>query len=90
MLDRDPLVQVRANCSYIRELLERGTTERPFVRGVVLFPGWFIERQPRGVDVWVLNEKALPSFLQQEDRRLGADQIAALSACLETQVRLLT
>ena len=86
--DRDPLVQVQANCRYVRELIERGCTVRPFIRGVVLFPGWWIERQPRGVDVWVLNEKVLPGFLHQEDRRLSADQIANLSECLATQVRL--
>ena len=86
--DRDPLVQVQANCRYVRELLERGCTVRPFIRGVVLFPGWWIERQPRGVDVWVLNEKVLPGFLHQEDRRLDADQIANLSECLATQIRL--
>lgn len=61
--DRDPVVQAKAQAHWLFDLLENSTGRRAFVQPVVLYPGWFVEPQPPGVEVWVLNEKALPTFI---------------------------
>jgi hypothetical protein len=34
---------------------------------VIVFPGWFVDPMPKGArEVWVLNPKALPSFIENE------------------------
>ena len=82
--DRQPddrvVIQARAQAAWLRELL-RATTGMAFdVRSVVLFPGWFIEQAPGSTrDIWVLNPKALPGFLRNEEAAL-ADSDVTLAA----------
>lgn len=61
--DRDPVVQAKAQARWLFDLLERSTGRRVFVQPIVIYPGWFVESQPGSGDVWVLNEKALPTFI---------------------------
>lgn len=61
--DHDPIVQARAQAGWLRDLLERSTGRKVFIQPVVIYPGWFVEPQPPKADVWVLNEKALPTFI---------------------------
>lgn len=71
--DRDPVTQARAQAAWLRELLTQSTGKRYEVRSVVLFPGWFVEQRPdTRRDVWLLEPKALPAFLQNEPLRLDA------------------
>ncbi len=88
--DRNPIEQAKAGAAHIAELLERATGRRPKVRPVVLYPGWWVERQPKGADVWVLNPKALPSFLDQEPLVFKPEEISLYSDALETHVRATT
>jgi hypothetical protein len=43
----------------------------------VLFPGWWVERPPKGtkLDVWVLNPKGLPAFLEHEHKVLSSEDV---------------
>jgi hypothetical protein len=61
--DRDPIVQAKSEARWLSNLFEQSTGRKVFVQPVVLYPGWFVEPQPPKVDVWVLNEKALPTFI---------------------------
>ncbi len=61
--DRDPVVQAKAQAAWLSDLLERSTGRKVFVQSVVLFPGWFVETLVSQPEVWVLNEKALPTFI---------------------------
>jgi hypothetical protein len=63
---RDPVAQVQGNARWLAEMLRASTGKEFPVRPVVLFPGWFVESPSRGCSVWVLNPKALPSFIQHE------------------------
>ena len=85
--DRDPLIQAQAASRRIGEILKEYAGEQVPVRGIVLYPGWFVERQPRGVETWVLNEKALPHFLNYEAPRLTTQQITVLKHALERSQR---
>jgi hypothetical protein len=77
--DRDPIVQVSLAARWLADKLQESTGKRFQVRGVVVFPGWFVEQQlPRG-PVWVLEPKMLPGFIEQEPKSVTAED-AALAA----------
>jgi hypothetical protein len=82
--ERDPIVQARAARDWIRDLLLDTTGIRYPVRGVVVFPGWWVESQKTGKrpDVWVLNEKAFVKWvaneivvIKSEDAALAASRL---------------
>lgn len=87
----EPIVQAKAGSKWLSELLEQSTGKRFAVRPVVTFPGWFVEptAEARNSDVWVLNPKALPSFVENSRAQLGTDdqKLAAfhLSRYIRTQ-----
>jgi len=82
--DRNPVVQARAVRDWIRELLLDTTAIRFPVRGVVVFPGWWVE-SPKGKtrpDVWVLNEKAFVKFIENEAVVIDEADVALASSRL--------
>ncbi len=85
---RDPIVQAQAAASHLRRLLEPASgLKRLPIRPVVLYPGWFVQRQPKGAAVWVLNPEALPAFLDYEDQTLSDEQIRRLAFLLTEHVK---
>jgi hypothetical protein len=85
--DRDPLIQARAGAKRLQEILERFTGRSVAVRPVVIFPNWFVDRQPAGVDIWVLNEKAFVGFLERESEKLNQETSRVLAEGLARYVR---
>lgn len=87
--DRDPIVQARAQAKWIKDLVNELTGKSYFVRPVVVYPGWFINPLPKGMraDVWVLNPKALPAYLENERNHLGNDEVSSITAHLSRYVR---
>ena len=65
------------------------STGKEFVaRPVIVFPGWFVENVTRKFNgVWVLEPKALPSFLKQEAVRLTSEEIKLASFHLSRFIR---
>ena len=89
--DRDPIVQARAQASWIREVLLESTGRRFDIRPVVLFPGWFIEQTEGSKrEVWVLNPKALPDFISREPRKLSDEDVRLASFHLSRFIRAAT
>jgi hypothetical protein len=86
-LDRDPLTQSRASADHIRDIIERTTGWRVQVRPVVVFWGWYVQRQPRGVAVWVLSAKALPTFVANEPSQHEPSDVRRMSEALAMYVR---
>jgi hypothetical protein len=86
--DRDPIVQARAQANWIRELLQESAGKQAFVRPVIVFPGWYIS-SPSGAskDIWVLEPKALPGFLQQELVRLSDTDIRLFAYHVSRSIR---
>lgn len=65
--DRDPVVQAKAQAAWLRELLAESTGRKFAVRPVIVFPGWYVEQPSNALrDLWVLEPKALPPFLEKE------------------------
>jgi len=85
--DRNPMDQAAAAAKWLERVLEESTGKQFRVRGVVVFPSWWIEqRSPRGA-VWVLEPKALPAFIQQEPESIVASDVALAASHLSRYVR---
>ena len=74
--DRDPLTQARAQATWLRNVLAESTGKQFSVMPVIAFPGWFVEQPTQRLpDIWVLEPKALPAFLEQEPLRLAPPDV---------------
>jgi len=87
--DTKPIVQVRAARKWLAELLKESTGRGFTVRPVVLYPGWYIEptAEAKASDVWVLNPKALPSFIANSKDQLQPDEVKLCAFHLARYVR---
>jgi hypothetical protein len=86
-MDRDPIVQVKAASNWIAELLKESTGKNFSVKPVVVFPGWFIEG--RRSDVWVLNPKALPTYIENERTAIAPEDVQLVTYHLARYIRTL-
>jgi Nuclease-related domain len=85
---RNPMIQVTSAAKWLETLLRESTGKRFFVRGVVVFPGWFVEQRGPTGDVWVLEPKALPRiYTECADHdcasRCGAGCLSFVEICEE-------
>ncbi|AKS43205.1 nuclease-related domain-containing protein [Wenzhouxiangella marina] len=86
--ERRPLIQAQAQASWLKTLLSESIGRSLDVRPVVLFPGWFIDsKQARQSPIWVLNPKALPTFLGNAPQRLSSEDIKLFSFHLSRWIR---
>lgn len=87
--DRDPLIQVKASANWLSRTLKESTGKEFSVRGVVLFPGWFVDPVPQDIkrDVWALEPKAFPSWLQRELPSLSESDVALVAFHLSRYIR---
>jgi len=74
-IDRNPIKQSRALTKWIKDLLEETTGKKLPVQGVVVFPGWFVEKMHEKDDVWVLNPKALPAFIRNSQHKIQMEDV---------------
>ena len=76
--DPGPIIQARAERDWIRDILSDTTGRRVAVRGIVVFPGWFVERSKTvsRPDIWVCNEKTLVKWVANEPDSLSAEDVA--------------
>jgi hypothetical protein len=86
--DRDAITQAMAQATWLGELLRKSTGRRFEVRPVIVYPGWFVQNTARkSSQIWVLNPKGLPSFLDREPVRLSREDIHIASSHLDRFVR---
>jgi hypothetical protein len=87
--DRDPVVQAKAQAGWLRALLAESTGRKFPARPVILFPGWWVEQGKSTTrEVWVLEPKALPAFLEHEPEVLTADDVKLASYHLSRFIRV--
>ena len=84
--DRDPIVQVSLAARWLTDKLHESTGKLWAVRGVVVFPGWFVEQPLRG-RVWVLEPKMLPGLIEQEPVSVTPEDVALAAFHLSRYVR---
>lgn len=89
---RNPVVQARAGAAWLAKLLEESTGKRFLVRGVVVFPGWWVEpmsaqwKRDSGKP-WVLEPKGLPGFIENEPETIAPSDVAMAAFHLSRYVR---
>lgn len=86
--DRDIVIQGKAQASWLRELLAESTGRKFAVRSAIVFPGWFVDYTgPKERTMWVLNPKALPTFLDHEPAQLSREDVQLATFHLSRFVR---
>jgi hypothetical protein len=86
--ERDAIVQAKAQARWLSALIADTTDRRLFVKPVVLFPGWFVEAAPGSqAQAWVLEPKALPTYLDNEPTRLSKEEVALVAKSISMHVR---
>lgn len=87
--DRDPVRQVQAQMAWLARTLEEMTGKKWPVRGALVFPGWFVAPDLRNAfeGMWVLEPKALPSFIAHEPVRLQRSDVYLANSCLARWIR---
>lgn len=86
--DGDPIIQAKAQASWLQRLLQESTGRRITVRPVVVFPGWYVQQSEGSTrEIWVLEPKALPGFLEHEARRLDQEDVKLISYHLSRHIR---
>lgn len=88
-LPMNPIPQVNAGSAWLSELLKESTGSKFLVRGVVTFPGWFIHSNANtsNANTWVLNPKAIPSFIKSQQVTLTIDQVNLAKFHLDRYIR---
>jgi hypothetical protein len=87
-MERDPVNQAKAQASWLKRTLQETTEQEYKVRPVVLFPGWYVEQRSAALrEIWVLEPKALPSFLENAPNVLSAEEIKMASGHLSRFIR---
>jgi hypothetical protein len=54
---------------------------------VVVFPSWYVEQRGSRGDVWVLEPKALPAFIENAPAMIAPSDVALASDHLSRYVR---
>ena len=86
--DRDPIAQAKGQARWLSALIAESTERRVFVRPVVVFPGWYVDATAGSQrQVWVMEPKGLPAFIEQEPASLTKEDIALIAKCISMQVR---
>jgi len=86
--DRDPVVQAQAQARWLRMQLRESTGKDFEVWPVIVFPGWFVETRAAAHNkLWVLEPKALPSFLSNEPEALPVEDRQLASYHLSRMIR---
>jgi hypothetical protein len=85
--DRNPLIQARAEARWLQELLQSSTGKKFPVKPVVVFPGWFVDPMKGKTDLWILNPKALPTFIQNAPITLPNEDVYLASYHLSRYIR---
>lgn len=86
--DRDPVTQARAQATWLRALIQESTGRNVDVFPVVVFPGWYVEQAASSRRMlWVLEPKALPTFLQNAEVRLQNEDVQLIAFHLSRFIR---
>ena len=86
-VERNPIKQSHALTKWVQDLLEETTGKKFPVQGVVVFPGWFVEKTNDNEDIWVLNPKALGSFIHNSKHKIQIEDIQLAYYHLSCYVR---
>jgi hypothetical protein len=86
---KEPIIQVTAAARWLREILKQSTGKSYAVKPVVVFPEWYVEQSqpPKKSEVWVLNPKALKSFISNENDKIKHEDMMLATFHITQYVR---
>lgn len=84
-----PILQVNAAVTWLKTVLLESTGKEFCVRPVILFPGWYVESTTQGKKsgVWVLNPKALPTYIENQPEILTQEDMMLASYHISRYIR---
>lgn len=86
--NRNPVIQAKAQASWLQRLLAESTGRTFPVWPVVLFPGWFVKNSGGSrKELWVLEPKALSAFLAQEKVVISPEDVRLATFHLSRFIR---
>ncbi len=90
--ERDPVRQAQATARWLEDLLAQRTRKRIPVRGVVLFPGWWVDPMEEawrrsGELPWVMNPEMLRAHLAESTMRVSREDVHLAATHLAAYVR---
>ncbi len=87
--ERDPITQALALRQWLIKLFIERTSKQFPVRAIVVFPGWYVEttKGTKRNDLWVLNPKGIPKFIENEPVVLKPEDVALASSTLSSYVQ---
>lgn len=86
-VERNPIDQVNALSRWLQELLQKSTGIKFYIKPVILFPGWYTEKVKGGEETWILNPKALPTFIENEPIRLKETDVHLVAFHLSRYIK---
>lgn len=88
--ERNPIIQSKAQANWLKEFFLEETGKKVKVQPIVVYPGWFVE-SPKGAnkEVWVLNPKALPTFICNNPEEIMSEEVHLLKSSLSRRIRKL-
>ncbi|MEO1636896.1 MAG: nuclease-related domain-containing protein [Cyanobacteria bacterium J06631_9] len=87
--ERNPITQAQAQAHWLSEQITASTGQTHPIKPVVVFPGWFVtsSSQAKSSNVWVINLKGLPKFLEHAPNRLNPETVQLIAYHLSRYVR---
>ena len=89
LMERNAIEQAKSQAYWLGEVVKESTGRALPVKPVVVFPGWFIEsaKGSKTIDMWVLNPKALPSFIENQPQRISPEDVKLAAYHLSRYIR---
>lgn len=81
------IVQAKAQANWLKNLLRDISGKEFPVQPVVVFPGWYIEKDSKMSDIWVLNPKALRTYIKNSEPLLTPEEVHFLANGLSRHIR---
>ncbi|WP_299735538.1 nuclease-related domain-containing protein [uncultured Endozoicomonas sp.] len=79
--------QAKGEAAWLKQMLLETTGENYPVRPVVLFPEWYVNSSQASLDLWVLNPKALPTFISNTPKLLSQQQVMQLTYSVSRYIK---
>jgi hypothetical protein len=82
------LLQNKAESMWLKGILRESTGREYSIKPVVVFPGWYVESKTHNKH-WVLNPKALPEFIRNQNDVLSKEDVKLAAYHLSRYIRTL-
>lgn len=86
--DKKPLIQAKNQAVWLERFIADAAKTEVKVKPVLIYAGKrFVKQMTQNTDIWVLNIKALPTYLANAKVSLDAEQIKLISSHIESYIR---